>query len=230
MIAVLLWDNLPITKVIGETLSLYGLPCLVLRLSPAPPLLGFRLRKAGRLLHSQGVRRLLLPPDFTPTQWQGLGPGQIRPVNPLPTLQALAGEALLPRLSPGPVAPDRAQILLHCQKISPAITQVAQTLAPQVAQLILPPVPGAKALQAALLDRYGMAPCGFQTHPTACLCFCEKAPEHSGLLLQFHQLESSGFCGFRLKFSQIPQDFPFLPTLALLLQRGVVKKNDLEFT
>ncbi len=228
MMGVLVWDNLPLVKVEAREHSLYGLSFCQVTLSPHPRLLGYRLRKVGKLFQSLGVRRLLVPDDFP--HWGVLRTWGLHPVEVLPTLQGLGGEMLLAWLTAAEIPPPTAWVTLSAPQVTPAITQVAHTLAPHVGQIALTPMTGAGRLQQSLLERYGMAPASSQKKSTATLCFCEKSPGNGRFILQLHGLDTLPFCKLRLKSSQIPPEFPRLATLALLLQRGAVEKSQIDYT
>ncbi len=214
MIGLLIWDNLPLYKINTRQETLLGLEVLCLHLSDSPTLLSYRLRRVGRMLAQHGVRKMLVPEGFA--HWPMLHPWGLHPVAVLPTLQALAGDIFLAWLSAGKIDPRESIVCLLAPGISPAISQVAEQLAPQVAQLILPPVPGCSQLQQSLFLRYGLAPCSHRNRHSATLCFGEGEWTDSWMILQFQQIDASGFCKLRLKKGEIPPHFPYLPTLALL--------------
>lgn len=228
MVGLLVWEDHGVTHVDAQVISLFGVSFYRVALSPRSLLLSYRLKKGAALLAQQGVRRLLVGDPFP--HWSYFTPCGIRAVDGLSTLQGLAGDILLSRFQQEEIAPHTASVALDFPRVDPTLTQVAIQLAPHVAHLVLPKEGGGVRLQEKLFHQFGLAPCPSLRHPTATLIFSQKPPQIQGISLQFHQVQGSGFSHLSLQDEELPEDFPPLPTLSLLLQRGAVKKSQLKYT
>lgn len=91
--------------------ELYGLPVLRASLRPTGWWGQRRVERALRALQKRGVRTVLLPSDFD--RWETLEALGLRPVDPVPLLQAAAGPLALALLARAGIAPTQATVALR---------------------------------------------------------------------------------------------------------------------
>ena len=127
--------------------EVYGLPVLLASLRPTGWWGERRVERALRALQKRGVRTVLLPDGFQ--RWETLEALGLRPVDPVPLLQAAAGPLALALLARAGIAPTQATVALRGERAGPELRRAAELLCPQVRQLVIDAPRGGTACAAA---------------------------------------------------------------------------------
>lgn len=226
MIGRVYWQNFGRFRVQGKQGYCHQLPLYEVGLWGQGRLLPLRLKQAGRLFQRQGIGQILTPTDFP--HWDVLKKEGISPYEPLPQLQALGDVILQRRLETCGIAPENATIALWGD--SPALKKVALSLCPWVKNLMILAPRQKDSLERLLYEEYGMAPCASTTQVDGVISFVPPPDEKTGLIIQLDQVSSPDFCGIQLKNQDFPPDCHPLSLLALLLETGKAKREELEIT
>ena len=156
-----------------------------------------QLARAARLLRRQGVRRVLVPEDFT--GWDVLGAQGLAPVDPVPLYRAMAAPLVLALLEREGVRAERAVVELRGERVDESLAAAARQLCPRVRRLVLE-VPGGPWLARALYWEFGAAAQGPADEVSARVCFsgpgqpgelrlCGPDPDLLGLRLDAPQVQ-----------------------------------------
>ena len=213
-------------RVRPEEDSLYGLPVLRVAAAVVGSWGGGRLCRAGRRLVGQGVRRLLVPPDFD--SW-ALLPGLL-PVETGDFLRAQSVPLTLAALRRDGLAPGQATVALRGLRAGREMRQAAQALCPLVRRLVVSAPNGGEELARWLRREFGIpvlprdaeGQVALRFHPDCpgeektTLTLCGPSPDLAGLSLTAPALEG--------------RDQRDLSILSVLWERGRLGKKDIEIT
>ena len=193
MLGVLRWDGAARGVSPPEPIVIAGLPVLEVRLALGGRWEERRVRRAGRLLARQGVRRVLLPQGFT--HRRALSACGLAAVEPLPLYRAMAPELTLALLAQRGVPPREACVLLCGRWAQGDLARTARALCPRVRRLALNVEGGGEALERALCNEFGVPlwPRG-GVSPHVRVRF-DGAPEEGELALS---PAGTALCGLRL--------------------------------
>lgn len=208
--------------------ELYGLPVLRASLRPTGWWGQWRMERALRALQTRGVRTVLLPSDFD--RWETLEALGLRPVDPVPLLQAAAGPLALALLARAGIAPTQATVALRGERAGPELRRAAELLCPQVRQLVIDAPRGGTALAEDLRRRFGVPLLPRETAGDVGVLF---SPGSVGTDRQTLRLSSPApdLAGLRLSLPGLEEkDREKLPLLAALWQAGRLPVDRLKIT
>lgn len=138
----------------AERGELYGLTVLRARAEPEGWLARRHLKRAGRALRRGGAVRALTPEGFT--DWPVLEACGLKPVSPLPFLQAQSAQLALVALDRRGLAPDRAVVALQGPRAGRELVRAAVELCPRVRHLVIDAPRGGQELASWLRREFGI--------------------------------------------------------------------------
>ena len=176
-------------------------------------------RGAAQLIRA-GVRRVLTAPDFP--CWPELEAAGLRPVDPAPFCQAIAGPLALAGLRRAGILRTRATVALAGPRVTRPLFAAAELLCPRVRHLVVD-VPGeGEELAAWLREEYGTAVLAPEAAaPDIALRFGPGGGEKGGMSLRLYgpAPELAGLCPAPAE-GKLPEGLAPLPLLALLWECG----------
>ena len=199
-----------------EAVSLLELP--LLRTSLPPQARPWRVRRALRALARQGVRRILLPPDFT--RHELLNAVGLVPVSPLRLCRAMAVPMAKALLAPTP--PRQRVVLLRGYGNSAGLLPpLAEALCPLTGTLIADTDRGFDAMSDHLRSHFGaalLAPA--QGPPPQVSVELSPGPESGGKRLKLWGPPDLAGLTLTPTGLDLPQRVDSLPLMALLWETG----------
>ena len=206
----------------------YGMPVLEIQLPPGGWREKGRLRTAARRLVRQGVRRTLVPPQFS--HWELLEARGLRPVDPLPFLRFYAGELTLAAMLQEGIAPWEGSAALRGRRVDRDMVRAAEFLCPRVRELAISAQQGGEELAAWLRREYGMPVRPDGADVTAAVRLDLWAPAGGQRELRLFG-EEPDLAGIRPRGAGLErEDQEDLPLLAALWETGRLERWGLEFT
>lgn len=139
-----------------------------------------RIRRAGRLMRKNGVRRVLTPDGFG--RWDLLSPLGLVPVEAGLLCAVRAAPLALAYLRLRGVPPDRAEVDLRACRVTRELQRAARALCPVVRRVTVSAPRGGAELARALLREYGMPELDARG-PDAALRFTPAEDRQEGELL-----------------------------------------------
>lgn len=198
----------------------------VLRAEVAPPrrrgeaaLLRRAALGADRLAKA-GCRRVLTAPDFP--CWEALTARGLRPVDPEPLCQAMAGPLALGWLERRGAAPQSAVVALRGARVSRALFDAAVLLCPRVRLLAVSAPDGGEELRRFLREEFGAAALEAGVARADCtLLFSPEEGTPTGGVLRLHGPRPD-LDGLALDAPEaaLPGALEALPALSLLWEEG----------
>lgn len=132
----------------------YGLPVLEITIRPGGWRERGRVRMAAKRLARQGVRRVLVPPEFD--RWDLLESRGLQKVDPVPFLRFYAGELAVAALKREGLLPQQGNVALRGRQVDRDMVRAAEYLCPRVRELSISAQQGGEELAAWLRREYGM--------------------------------------------------------------------------
>lgn len=210
-----------------EQQEFYGLSLLSTRVDPEGWFGPGRLKRAGRGLSRRGVRRALVPPQFT--SWELLEPWGLAPVSVLPLVRAKAGEVALAALERVDAAPDRAAVALRASRADRDMINAACLLCPRVRHLIIDAPQGGEELARWLRWEFGIPVLPPREMGAVALRF-DGGEEREGQTLHLYG-QQPDLKGVVLSAPALAEeDRADLPLLSLLWERGRLGSEGLKIT
>ena len=205
---------------------LYGLPVLQAETDPA----GFwgdrRLRRAGRGMKRQGVRRVLVPSGFD--RWP-LIPG-LAPVETETFVRAQSAPLALAALERRGLAPDRATVALRGMRAGREMAQAAIQLCPLVRRLVVSAPSGGEELARWLRREFGVPVLPREEAGQVAIRFHPGCPEPEETGLELYG-PVPDLAGLSLSAPALEkEDRENLSLLAALWERGRLDKKDIKIT
>ena len=212
----------------AEPGRLYGLNVLRGAVDPA----GFwgerRLRRAARDLRQGGALRVLAPRDFN--RWPLLESFGLRPVEPLPFVQAQSVPLALEALERQGLAPDRATVALRGRRAGPELTRAAVRLCRQVRRLVVDAPQGGAELAEWLRREYGIPVLPPGEGGQVALRFQEESPRVEETCLDLYG-PAPRLAGLILSAPSLAEeDREDLPLLSVLWEGGRLGPEDIKIT
>lgn len=185
-----------------------------------------RIRKAARLLCRSGVRRVLVPPDFS--YWPQLERFDVIPVDPVPFLQAMAVPLALAVLADRGVLPEHATIVLAGNRVSKALRDAALALCPRIQQLVIFAPAGGEGLADYLRREYGLPLLEYCRTPHLVLLFSDAELEAKAPVLRICA-PVPDLLGFSLRptTTALPENCETISFLAALWEAGHLAARDI---
>lgn len=217
MLGLLCWSEEREVKT--ERVQLLGLPVLRVCLSSGGRWRNHRLSRAGRLLARQGVRRVLVPPEFD--GWQELSRWGLRGVDPTPLYRDIADRLVLAELTRRGVENQRACVVLRGEYVDGELERTARLLCPKVRTLIIQTQWGGERLARELYRTFGAA---LQPEGQADVVVCFSGPGRPGELVLCGQTE---LLGLKLEAEDLtlPGGLEPMPLLTALWQAGRLSRE-----
>lgn len=181
------------------------------------------LRRAGlgaEKLARAGCRRVLTAPGFP--CWEALAERGLRPVDPEPLCQAMAGSLALGWLEERGVAPQRASVALRGARVSRALFDAAVLLCPRVRLLAVSAPDGGEELRRFLREEFGVPALEAEAVESHCtLLFSPEEEMPRGGVLRLHGPRPA-LDGLALEAPEaaLPGELEPLPALSLLWEEG----------
>lgn len=122
-------------NVVVERTQVLGMPVLEARVPTEGAWEKRRLGRAARLLKRQGVRRVLVPRDFT--HWDVLTSRGLTGVDVLPLYRAMADRFVLAELERRGVEAHRACVILRGERVDADLARAARLLCPRVRSVVI---------------------------------------------------------------------------------------------
>ena len=204
-----------------ERAQLLGMPVLQVNLAPGGRWENRRLRRAARLLERQGVRRVLVPPEFH--GWQELSKRGLRGVDPVSLYRAMADRLVMAGLERRGVENERACVVLRGEYVDADLERTARLLCPKVRTLIIQVEWGGERLARELYRTFGAAPQP-EGRPDTAVRFSGEGQQ--GELVLCGQAELLGL-GLDMDGSTLPEGLEAMPLLTALWQSGRLSLEEL---
>lgn len=187
-----------------------------------------RLRRAGRALRRGGVLRVLAPPDFD--RWPVLAALGLRPVEPLPFLQAQAVPLTLAALARQGLPPHRAAVALRGARADRLMARTAAQLCPLVRSLVVDAPRGGEELAAWLRREFGVPVLPAGERGQAAIHFQEGCPRREEAVLELWG-PRPGLAGLTLSAPGLDgEDRTDLLLLTALWEAGKLHQKDIKIT
>lgn len=191
--------------------QIYGLSVLTVRL-PQPARRPERVVKKGAgLLRRSGVRRVLVPPDFS--WWPEFVRFGLRPVETRMLRCMLAPRWVTAQLKRRDIPPERAVLCLKGEKSDPALEQLAWELCPLVRRLVFD-IPGGNRAAGRLRREMGI--------PVLPGDFCEV-----NLTLRLEEGPVLAGAEITLPGRELPDDCDRLSLIGALWENGRIKTEEI---
>lgn len=204
-----------------ERIRLMGMPVLRVSIPSGGRWENYRLRRAGRLLARQRVRRMLVPQKFD--GWQELSRWGLRPVDPMPLYRAMADRLVLAELARRGVENRWACVALRGDYVDGDLERTARLLCPQVRTLLIQVDWGGARLVRELYRSFGAAPQP-EGWPDVVVRFSGKG--QTGELVLCGQLEHLGL-ELETEGVTLPEGLESVPLLTALWQSGRLSMEEL---
>ncbi len=126
----------------------------VLRVDLPAPVRPRHVKRAGKLLWKQGIRRVVTPGEFA--HWPLLRQLGLEPVETVGLCQAMASKLALAALRTGGLHAAQATVTLRGERVTRALRLAALELCPVVRNVVIAAPGGGEALRAELRREFGI--------------------------------------------------------------------------